>query len=603
MAMKIFKISFLVSLLLIIPSKYGSCLAAGVALKTSTPQEKWVLEQVRNGKVADLQERFKGEPAGRRLPAPFLEKLLTGGFKNLTIPRSGVQINHAVIDGPLDLKYAEINHFVALVGCVFEKSVDLQNSQFKKPLDFTRCAFRGPATFEEMKVEGDAVFNDAIFDDEVAWTAAVINGKFYAERAQFRCENKEAIFNGIKVTYSVFLNDAKFHGPVNFILAQMGRHLLANGAVFSNPGKSADFKNIKVGMSVYLKGAIFKAPVTFKSSEVGEYFRVNDIKLLHQKPAVFANMKIGQKAIFELQDVKCDLDLSYSNFYDLEIKGTLNEAKNSDKKINIPKLILSGSVINRDLMIDQVAIGNLEMNYLQVKGVARLNEIKVVTSANFLYSAFQTLDFQNVVWPEKEKGENFRKVYLNELTYNSLNINKLEDADYDNKDFQAIKDFVEASPFNTQSYMQMEALFKRIGRESWSKEVFIQMNDRELAEKMPWWDLRRWLEWFFWGRIAGYGRAPFRVFFLSLALIILGDYLFDPEHMAEKRDTGGKKYKVMVMRFFISLDRFLPIDLGLARHWDSKVSSFFIWFYYHFLKIIGWILIPIALASIYSQLK
>jgi hypothetical protein len=287
----------------------------------------------------------------------------------------------------------------------------------------------------------------------------------------------------------------------------------------------------------------------------------------------------------------------------LEIKGTLNEAKNSDKKINIPKLLLSGSAINRDLMIDQVAIDNLEMNYLQVKGVARLNEIKVIKSANFRYSAFQTLDFQNVVWPEKEKGENFRKVYLNELTYNSLNINKLDDADYDNKDFQAIKDFVEASPFNTQSYMQMEALFKRIGRESWSKEVFIQMNDRELAEKMPWWDLRRWLEWFFWGRIAGYGRAPFRVFFLSLALIILGAYLFDPEHMAEKRDTGGKKYKVMVMRFFISLDRFLPIDLGLARHWDSKVSSFFIWFYYHFLKIIGWILIPIALASIYSQLK
>jgi hypothetical protein len=383
----------------------------------------------------------------------------------------------------------------------------------------------------------------------------------------------------------------------------MGRHLLANGAVFSNPGKSADFKNIKVGMSVYLKGATFKSPVTFKSSEVGEYFRANGISLLHQKPAVFANMKIGQKAIFDLQDVKCDLDLSYSNFYDLEIEEIFDDAKKGHKKISIPKLTLTGSVINRDLMVGHIKIGNLELNNLQVKGVAKLNDIDVINSANFRYSSFQTLDFQNVVWPEREKGENFRKVYLNELTYNSLNINKPEEADYDSKDFEAIKDFVEASPFNTQSYMQMEALFKRIGRESWSKEVFIHMHDRELAEKMPWWDLRRWLEWFFWGRIAGYGRAPFRVFFLSLVLIILGAYLFDPEHMVEKRSTEGKKYKVLVMRFFISLDRFLPIDLGLARHWDTKVGSFFIWFYYHFLKIIGWILIPIALASIYSQLK
>ena len=54
------------------------------------------------------------------------------------------------------------------------------------------------------------------------------------------------------------------------------------------------------------------------------------------------------------------------------------------------------------------------------------------------------------------------------------------------------------------------------------------MSDREVAQKRKWYYPVRWLEWFFWGKIGGYGRAPFRVFFLAIAFIILGACLFDP---------------------------------------------------------------------------
>jgi hypothetical protein len=184
---------------------------------------------------------------------------------------------------------------------------------------------------------------------------------------------------------------------------------------------------------------------------------------------------------------------------------------------------------------------NLDASYLQVKGPALFRNIEIITKADFRNSAFQGMDFQKVIWPQKEEGKNVRKVNLSDLTYSSISIDKLGDggdSDYSDADFKAIKSFVEAAPFNTQTYVQLEAFFKRIGKESWAKEVFIRMHDRELAEKMQWWDPRRWLEWFFWGRLAGYGRAPFRVFFISLAIIILGAFLFDPEHLTDNKKSA-----------------------------------------------------------------
>ena len=123
-------------------------------------------------------------------------------------------------------------------------------------------------------------------------------------------------------------------------------------------------------------------------------------------------------------------------------------------------------------------------------------------------------------------------------------------------------------------------------------------------KRCRWYDPRRWLEWFFWGKIAGYGRAPFRVFFLGLAFIILGACLFNPVYLKENQiPHEGKRYRSVFIRLFISLDRFLPIELGLAKNYDVQDRSFFVWLYFFLHQVLGWILIPIGLASIYSQLK
>ncbi len=603
--LKVLRFFMMLCLILALQAQSGSCQRDAVADKPLTPQEKWVLEQVKQGSDADLKAKFGPDPGMLRLSAGFLTKLLVKGFDSSSCPQyQGIQISHAVIDEPLDLRNAEINYYTRLSQCLFKQEVNCQNTYFKKPLDLSGSRFYAPVSFEEMKVDGDVNYNDAIFEKEVEWTAATIGGKFYAKRAEFCSKDKDAIFNGMKVNYTIYLTEAKFHGPVNFVVAATGRHLMADKAKFLNPKGLANFKSIKVGWGLNLNKSEFHGPVSFLSAEVNEEFRVQETKLLNNKRVNFSNLKVGQKFFFEPEAIRGDVNLSYGNYYDLEIGVSKDDKGNCKKITDISAINLEGAVIQRNLTLNCVNLSQLDASYLQVKGRAYFNQVAIKSSADFSNSALQNLLFEKVKWPEIDKKTKVRKVDLGELTYNRISFDKPDNKDYQQEDFEKIKDFVDASPFNTQSYIQVESFFKRIGKEAWANQIFMHMHNRELAETKHWWDPSRWLEWFFWGVLAGYGRAPFRVFFVSLVLIIIGAYLYDPLYLKQgKFATNGKISRSIIIRILLSLDRFLPVELGLGKNWDHESRNFLIWFFFYLEMILGWILIPIALASIYSQLK
>jgi hypothetical protein len=68
--------------------------------------------------------------------------------------------------------------------------------------------------------------------------------------------------------------------------------------------------------------------------------------------------------------------------------------------------------------------------------------------------------------------------------------------------------------------------------------------------------------------------------------------------------SQGTRFRNLAVRFFLSLDEFLPgVDLGLAKLWQISRISFHQLLYYHFHKLSGWILIPIGLAAVFSKFK
>ncbi len=625
-----------------------------------TEQEAWVLNQVKEGRKADLEMRFGEDAKRRQLQAGFLKKLLLGDFPGLKVSYHGVAIVGAVITGgPLDLKYVTIDYPLSLSRCAFTDQISLVRSQCKNDLSLVDSTFFKDADFKGMKISGSVNCDHTRFEEACSWADAEIGEKFLAEGAEFRSVTHKADFHTMKVgTEAIFpeakfygpvdfelvrigmrlnmnkaeffhkkapadflamivdkyvlFNEARFHGPVNFVIVQVGLQFWANGAQFLNPEATADFRGIKTGNSIFFEKALFQGPAKFEFCEIGANFRASGAKLLNASQAKsFAQMKVGQKVFLDGITVCCGFDLSYGEFHDLEISGVIKDRQTiQDSTMNLPRLNLIGIQVQRELIIADACLDELCASTMRVKGPAHFLNIIIRTLADFRHSSFQSMDFQQVAWPKPKlvEGKMVHKLCLSELTYNSLSINKPEDSDhssdYTDKDFQAIKKFLEDSTFNTQAYVQLEAFFKSIGKESWANKAFIRMHDRDLEENYHWADPVRWLEWLFWGRLAGYGKKPFRVFFVSLALIILGACLFDPEHLTDnKMSSGGRTYKQLLIRFFLSLDRFLPIELGLSKHWDAKASRFPIWFYFHLQQILGWILIPIALASIYTQIK
>jgi len=652
--LKVLGISILLSLLLSFQSHRALGAGNSGGDRPLTEQEQWVLKQVKAGSEADLKKRFVGGDKKHRLDGGFLKKLLMGDFKDLRIPHQGVQVANAIIDGPVDLKYLEIDYPLMLSHCFFQGPVTFSESHCKKDLSLAGSTFSKSAHFKGMKIGGSVFCEQTQFEGESLWCDAKIGEKFHAVGAEFRSIEGKADFNTMKVGTNATFTSAKFfgpvdfglvhigrqlimnkaeffheketayfsdmmvdqlahfkgarfHGPVNFVIVLIGLQFNADGAEFLNPKELADFRSVRAGSTIYFRGTQFHGPVNFDHAKIAVNFRATGARFLNGSDAKgFSKMKVGQKLFLDGSTIVGDVDLSYGEFYDLEISGSPTDGKTGHEG-GIDKLNLKGILVQRELKIADTSIGELDASHLQVKGPALFRDIDIKNKADFRNSSFQGMDFHKVKWPEKEKNKKIRKVCLSELTYSSISIDKPEDggdSDYSDEDFEAIKNFIGASPFNTQMYVQLEAFFKRIGKASWANEVFIRMHDRELAEKTRWWDPRRWLEWFFWGRLAGYGRAPFRVVFISLAFIILGAFVFDPEHLtANKKSAEGRIYKSMLIRFFLSLDRFLPIELGLAKNWDAKANRFIIWFYFHLQQILGWILIPIALASIYTQIK
>ncbi len=651
---KVLGIFFLLILHLAFQPQSAICAAKAGEELPLTEQERWVLGQVTAGDEADLQQAFGREDERRRLSAVFLKKLLRGDFKDIRIPHQGVQIAHAVIVGPLNLKDLEIDYPLSLSHCRFEDQVTFAEGRCKKNLVLNDSIFLKSAQFNGIKIGGSVFCQRTVFLGESLWRDAKIEDKFFAPEVEFRSPEGKADFNTMKVgtnahfisaTFSgpvdfglahigrqlnmneaAFLNKtktayfsdmivdqiayfkkARFYGPVNFVIVRIATQFVADGAEFLNEDQLVNFSGFRVGSTIFFRGAQFWGPVKFEHAKIAVNFRATGARLLNPfKAKNFSRMKVGQKLFMNDVTILGDIDLSYGEFYDVEISGA-KEVGESDQARGIEKLNLRGMLVQRELTVADEVIAELDASSMQVKGPALFRNIEIISKADFRNSSFQGLDFQQVRWPHKEIKKNVRNVCLSDLTYSSISIDRSEnvdDRDYSDKDFEAIKAFVEASPFNTQTYVQLEEFYKRIGKESWAKEVFIRRHDRELAEKMQWYDPRRWLEWFFWGRLAGYGRAPFRVFFISLAIIILGAFLFDPEYLTEnKKSAEGRTYKSMLIRFFLSLDRFLPIELGLAKNWDAKANRFLIWFYFHLQQILGWILIPIALASIYTQIK
>lgn len=218
-----------------------------VGTSSLTPQEVWVLDQVKAGEVADLVKQYgvrealkrqyglvmgekegltdlrerleKADPArwtafrgdwGPRLVirAAFLRQLMVDGFDGFKAHNHGVRLKNAVISNPLDLRAALVPLDILLSSCIFEESINLRDSHFKKNLQLLNSIFKKDANFLGLTVDQCAYFNESRFLQGVNFNRAHIGEEFSLIDTQCQSEAEEICFNSMYVGKNAILENA-----------------------------------------------------------------------------------------------------------------------------------------------------------------------------------------------------------------------------------------------------------------------------------------------------------------------------------------------------------------------------------------------------------
>jgi hypothetical protein len=643
---RLFLLIFLLSLL--VPGLWNSpCqgqAAGGEAklppgLSRLSPAEAWVLEKVGAGEVADLKEKFGVEEAPRSLRARFLETLLTDGFPGFKVHRNGIYVVNAVVTDPFSVAFATVNHAVFLVGCRFQGPADFSGSEFKKTLSLSQAYFAHAANFYRLKVGLDAFLSGAVFAGRANFGGASIDGQFVLAKTRFMDQAHEANFNGLSVGQSISLRDAWLAGPVDFSGArvggefnaagahftgadkkiilngikiaqnaslvqavfqgmvdlgggEIGGEFYADGARFESSDQKVNFNGLKIGPRASFDGTVFKGPVDFTMAAVTGMLMVNQARFENPgQPPKFFGMKVDQHAFFMETVCQAGLSMVGTSFKNLMISGN-PEAVPTYKEIN-----LDGATVDYSLILGDVHLEVLQASRLQVKGPTIFKNLHINRKADLRDSSFYALKMLDVEWPA-----NPEEVWLEGLTYQSVS------AGEGPEDWQKLLAWIDHSRLDNRNYQQLEDFFLHGGAKNRADTVYIQGKRRQVMQQ--WWRPGNLATLVFWDWLTGYGRKPSRTVWISLAIILAGMLFFDPSNF-EPSFLGGwtwlladTVWKKRVVRFFLSLDEFLPgVDLGLARLWRLSSVNYPTLLYYHFHKIAGWVLIPIGLAAVYSQFK
>lgn len=642
------KFSFLLMILLL-------CLGAGagqVQGKVSQPPplgckpqelEEWVQGKIAAGQVADFGP---GDERGRIITAAFLQALLTDSCPGLKIvPFQGVRLKNAIIQGELDLQAATIRHRVLLEDCRFQDQVNFYATHFQKSLELNNSIFLADTDCHFMKVDQHLWMENAVFQKKAILAKVAIGVNLAANDARFCAK---ADFNGLKVGEGAYFAGVRFLDDAIFINARFTADFYAPETIFNG---TAEFDRFQCANAIFEEARFFEA-ARFTGAKITSQFRGSGA--FFHDAANFNGFKcesafFGKKATPPVPAAG-DLDLlTAACFAPREPACFLGPVNFGHARMEVNFEAPEVQFLNKKIAV---------FGFLKVGHLAIFDGAVFQGPVNFKNAAIGNLALGDVRLVEKEK---VRQIWLAGLTYNVITAQEIlrqpqilteeERQQRLHQDHQLLlEELLGKSPFNIQNYTQMEAFAKRTGQDDWADEIFITGKNREdggmkgdllqrfkkvsadcwqagqgqgpVPRLLTWlshlikayfsW-LSQTLTWLFWGMLTGYGRAPFRVIYLSTVFVCVGAWLFDPRyldpHILEKwkwysRGKLRKFLRGLIVRLSLSLDVFIPTHHPmLVEHLDRTEIPRLILFYYSVHKLAGMILIPLGAAAFLTHLK
>jgi hypothetical protein len=157
--------------------------------------------------------------------------------------KAAVILDHAILRGPLDLRYRCIEHELRITNCTFEGSANFSYSSFKAASDFSRSNFKAAPDFQSATFQFDLQLTGTVFEaGDVRWSRANIRQQLLAEGVIFRSAANAHFDNSSCGDLALFTH-AEFRGSADFSGIHIARSAMFSGSRF---GKDANFVNARV---------------------------------------------------------------------------------------------------------------------------------------------------------------------------------------------------------------------------------------------------------------------------------------------------------------------------------------------------------------------
>lgn len=277
---------------------------------------------------------------------------------------------------------------------------------------------------------------------------------------------------------------------------------------------------------------------------------------------------------------------------------TQSQSNSSPKSPNTPEgaiATLEGATIRGDLSVFDTSVGSLSARNASIAGRVLLSDVTVANSISLEAATLGSLSWSSRVFPAKVSFDDIRCLHWSISRLPRTPDSGSQAGGAPSRGIDVTLDVLKSAQFSQAAFTSYEAELKSRGATSRAEEAYFAMRvkGRHVNAHEGHWTavILDWIQQYF----LGYGRSARAPLIWSGIFVVVGFLTFRKASEMEPRVERPGAYS----GFWYSLELFLPIvDLGVAKEWRPKATSGLRIVYARFHELVGWILVPVAIAAI-----
>jgi hypothetical protein len=277
---------------------------------------------------------------------------------------------------------------------------------------------------------------------------------------------------------------------------------------------------------------------------------------------------------------------------------TQSQSNSSQKLPNTPEgalATLEGATIRGDLSVFDTRVDSLRARSASIAGRVLLSDVTVANSISLEDATLGSLSWSARVFPAKVSFDDIRCSHWSISRLPSTPDSGSQAGGAPSQGSDVTLDVLKSAQFSQAAFASYETDLKARGATSRAEEAYFAMRvkGRDVNAHEGHWTavILDCIQQYF----LGYGRSARAPLIWSGIFVLVGFFTFRKANEMEPRVERPGAYS----GFWYSLELFLPIvDLGVAKEWRPKATSGLRIVYARFHELVGWILVPVAIAAI-----